>query len=169
MNVIIPQNTNGGPNNLAINIRGEESPYNRFGYEFTDTVVARVLGQYVNSKITLIQTDIPIYKPGQTGMYYAKFTGGMVKVDRPNRLTKISIKRCSSFKRTDTFADVIWNFQSPNIGMYLHGFDKRIFPDHSKWSSLGERDNRQKSEPLVDCICSPLLGNQKSHHEHCVF
>ena len=81
MNVIIPQNTNGGPDNLAINIRGEESPYNRFGYEFTDTVVARVLGQYVNNKITLIQTDKPIYKPSQTGMYYTKLTGGMVKVD----------------------------------------------------------------------------------------
>ena len=30
------------------------------------------------------------------------------------------------------------------FGMYLHGFEKRIFPDHSKWSSMGEREmNRQ--------------------------
>ena len=30
------------------------------------------------------------------------------------------------------------------IDMYLHGFEKRIFTDHSKWSSPGERDELLK-------------------------
>ena len=41
-------------------------------------------------------------------------------------------------------------YNAPIIGMYLHGFEKQIFPDHSKWSSLGEGEtNGQKSEPLI--------------------
>lgn len=68
--VVIPQMEQNDPPYLAINIRGEEIPFNRFGYEFTDTALARVLNQYTNNKITLIQTDKPIYKPGQLGELY---------------------------------------------------------------------------------------------------
>ena len=53
--------------------------------------------------------------------------------------------------------------------MYSHGFDfeKRLIPDHSKRSSLWEREmNRQKPEPLVHCICWLFPANQKANHKH---
>ena len=32
--------------------------------------------------------------------------------------------------------------------MYLHGFEKLIFPDHSMWSSPGERNEQEKVKTI---------------------
>ena len=50
--------------------------------------------------------------------------------------------------------------------MYLHGLEKLILPDINKRSSLGERWERQKTEPLDNWIRCLSSANQKAHHKH---
>ena len=37
---------------------------------------------------------------------------------------------------------VFFSHQAQHIGMNLHEFEKRILPDYSKWSSLGEQNEQ---------------------------
>ena len=41
--------------------------------------------------------------------------------------------------------------------MYLHGFEKLIFPDHSMWSSLGERNEQEKVKTIGQFVSADYL------------
>lgn len=53
---------------LAVTVRGEEVPLRPLGYSFKGQSIVRVLDQLAPTETWILQTDKPVYKPGQTGM-----------------------------------------------------------------------------------------------------
>ena len=74
-------------------------------------------------------------------------TSNWTKTSPDNIYKILHFRLLESFKfsgaRYDRPAKTNLNIRFWNpISMYLYGFDKRIFPDHSRWSSVGERDGQ---------------------------
>ena len=55
-------------------------------------------------------------------------------------------------------------FNCRGIDMYLHGFERRIVPDHSKLSLIGATVCA-----ISQFLCWLSLANQKAHHKHWLF
>lgn len=61
--------TTDRPDHLLIDARGVPLANTDTGYRFQDSMKVAVLGRWYQTDITFIQTDKPIYKPGQLGKY----------------------------------------------------------------------------------------------------
>ena len=56
------------PEHLLLTATGQPTVPTPAGYTFSDSLKIGTLGYWQNTDITFVQTDKPIYKPGQLGM-----------------------------------------------------------------------------------------------------
>ena len=59
--------TDSRPENVIVRAVGRPSVRTPGGYTFRDEMKVDTLGSWFNTDITFVQTDKPIYKPGQLG------------------------------------------------------------------------------------------------------
>ena len=59
--------TDRWPDQLRLQVDGRPLSGNRNGFHFSDTMKIAILNKWYNTHISFVQTDKPIYKPGQLG------------------------------------------------------------------------------------------------------
>lgn len=66
VNVLAPSSETENVYEALLHVRGVQR---LSGYKFEDSSILSLLSSWYDTTITFVQTDKPIYKPGQTGQY----------------------------------------------------------------------------------------------------
>ena len=66
VNVLAPSSETENVYEALLHVQGVQR---LSGYKFEDSSILSLLSSWYDTTITFVQTDKPIYKPGQTGQY----------------------------------------------------------------------------------------------------
>ena len=66
VNVLAPSSETENVYEALLHVQGVQR---LSGYKFEDSYILSLLSSWYDTTITFVQTDKPIYKPGQTGQY----------------------------------------------------------------------------------------------------